>query len=286
MQKRYFRYMEDMSSASLKSFLQHILNPGVYLGCNLSIDADGKVTLSAGKYIMSDGLIVEETSDVVVDTITEVAGTSWPIKTVVGYGANEGTLQRDSISYSIINGLESDASWATEKVPYVILGWLRRKADNSWEIKQPHKVNAVIPSPTEVKMVPPFPSDTVMPYVVLKDYGVRQQFRSTLNESSFSVHLGNIDPLSRVKCKLLGVPNNVHIRVALLGSDSVEESTEFEMYTSEDNSTIDVDFSVNRADCRYAALEFFFSLTERETATSVSATIESITFEVDPSKLM
>ncbi|TPG60063.1 hypothetical protein [Ewingella americana] len=286
MQKRYFRYLEDFSNLSLKSFLKDILHKGVYLGCDLAVNAKNEVTFSAGKYIMSDGLIVEETSEVKVDTLTEVEGTSWPIKTVVGYGPEELTLQRDSISYSVVNGLESDETFNAQGTPYIILGWLRRNADNSWSVKQPSKMKPLSVSPLKVDMAVPFPSDTVMPYVTVLGYGVRQKFETFANSAGFQIHLGNIEPLARVKCKLLGVPSTVHLRVNLSGSDSETGTTEFEMYTSEDNSTIDIDFKVNRADCRNSALGFEFTMADRKTTVSASAILESISFEVDPSKLM
>lgn len=105
-QLRFVGLTEDLTQEIHLLMLQAVTQPKIVSGMNVSIQTVGNnlyLIISPGVFIMPDGMVVEETSQVTIPLIPPTANQDYDV-TLIAYRSTDPGLTNDEVFYQILTG--------------------------------------------------------------------------------------------------------------------------------------------------------------------------------------
>ena len=111
-QLRFVGLTEDLTQEIHLLMLQAVTQPKIVSGMNVSIQTVGNdlyLLISPGVFIMPDGMVVEETTQVSIPLIAPTANQDYDV-TVIAYRSTDPGIMNDEVFYQILTGKQYSAT--------------------------------------------------------------------------------------------------------------------------------------------------------------------------------
>lgn len=221
MQKRYFDYLTDVSQINLTSFLKGIVPAGIYQGCTLSVREDNMLVMSAGRYVTSSGMIVDESAEVEIASLADTSAGTSLLKTVLGLGPSLNTVQRGAIEYDLNEGRSTDADLIPLNAPYIILGFVTFDG-NSWSINQPLRVSIAYSASPDKTLPFPLPGvNGLLEIAATPGVGVVETRNVPISSLTMIIPLNNAAPIAWIGGELIESTPGMGVAIELSGPGGV-----------------------------------------------------------------
>lgn len=215
MQRRYFDFITDMSQINLANYLRDILPYGIHAGCELIVRNE-RLYMAAGRYITSNGLIIEETEEVEIANLTDTYEGTSQLKTVLGLGPQLNSVMSGAIEYIINEGVATPNDLRPLNQPFIILGFVYFDGTH-WRSRSVSPVELQYRGNAHQLLTFPLPGVNGL-LEVIPEQGTVEAVALNTSGKTLRVPLNNRHPLKRVSLEVKGSTPGISVTLSVQGS--------------------------------------------------------------------